>query len=277
MDEVGYEETVNANYGRADLTTTLLNALRAAGKDPDALTIEDVSGFDQLHSGGRAGTLALMELAELGEEADVLDLGGAIGGPARTLAAEAGCRVTVLDLTEEFCRAGAALTARIGLGDRVRFQHGDAAAIPFEPESFDVVWMQHTAVNIADRAGLLAGIHRVLRPGGRLAMQEILLGSGGELRFPVPWARDASTSHLFDAVTTRRHLEEAGFREMGWDDVTEAVKGRLGGGSDEVGELPTLGVHLLYEEALFRQWAPAWARNVLEDRVRIVRAAFRRS
>ena len=36
---------------------------------------------------------------------EVLDLGCGVGGPARTLAGEFGCRVTGLDITETFCRA----------------------------------------------------------------------------------------------------------------------------------------------------------------------------
>jgi sarcosine/dimethylglycine N-methyltransferase len=49
-----------------------------------------------------------------------VDLGGGLGGPARTLAG-LGCRVTVLDLVAEYCRVGADLTRRTGLADRVRF------------------------------------------------------------------------------------------------------------------------------------------------------------
>jgi 2-polyprenyl-3-methyl-5-hydroxy-6-metoxy-1,4-benzoquinol methylase len=68
-----------------------------------------------------------LQLAGLGHGERVLDVGGGIGGPARTLAG-AGFSVTVLDLTEEFCRTGAALTERVGLASRVTFHHGNALA-----------------------------------------------------------------------------------------------------------------------------------------------------
>src|SRR3970282_2307832 len=96
----------------------------------------------------------------------VLDVGGGLGGPARTLARETGCRVTVLDLTEEYCRVGADLTRRTGLGDQVRCQHGNALALPFPAAAFNVVWTQHSSMNVDDKERLYGEILRVLRPDG---------------------------------------------------------------------------------------------------------------
>src|SRR5262249_12309666 len=108
---------VEAHYARKGLLESILEALEAAGKDPDRLAVDDLVLFDQFHLRGRDATLELLHFARLGQGERVLDVGGGIGGPARTLAG-AGCSVTVLDLTEEFCRTGAALTERVGLADR---------------------------------------------------------------------------------------------------------------------------------------------------------------
>ena len=118
----------------------------------------------------------------------MLDVGGGLGAPARLLAHEHGCRVTVLDLTEAYCRAGERLTAWTGLGDRVRFRHGDALALPFEDGSFDVAWLQHSSMNVADKGRLYAELRRVLRPGGWLALSEVVAGSGEAPHFPALWA-----------------------------------------------------------------------------------------
>src|SRR5918997_5681115 len=114
MSEDHEDRCVGAHYGRGDLATRILEALRAAGKDPDDLAIEDLTPIDQLHARGRGATLALARLAGITPGMRVLDVGGGLGGPARTLASEFGCAVEVLDITEEFCRAGAMLTARTG-------------------------------------------------------------------------------------------------------------------------------------------------------------------
>lgn len=81
----------------------------------------------------------MARLAGLRTGMHVLDVGSGLGGPARTLAVEYGCRVTGLDLTEEFCRVAIMLTARVGLQEHTAFRHGSALDLPFEEATFDAV------------------------------------------------------------------------------------------------------------------------------------------
>jgi MPBQ/MSBQ methyltransferase len=165
---------------------TILASVRTADKDPEGLTPDDLAPATEFHTGGTEATLELARRAGLRAGLRVLDVGGGLGGPARTPGSEFGCRVTVLDLTEEYCRAGELLTARTGLGDQVTFQHGDALTMPFPNGDFDVAWAQHSSMNIADKERLYREIHRILRPGGRLALHEIMAGPIQPIHFPVP-------------------------------------------------------------------------------------------
>ena len=131
---------------------------------------------DHFHSGGKAATVRLARLFGARPGLRVLDVGGGLGGPARTLAVEYGCDVTVVDLTESYVHAARVLTARLGLGERVRHEVGDALALPYPDGAFDVVWTQNSGMNIADKRRLYEGFHRVLRPGGLLALQEPMAG-----------------------------------------------------------------------------------------------------
>lgn len=219
-DDAGYVAALNAHYGTGDPIATLFADLRAAGNDPAALTVDDLAPVDQLHSGGATATVALARLAELQPGTRVLDVGGGLGGPARLLAARFGCAVTVLDLTEAFCRAGEELTRRVGLADRVRFRHGSALDQPFSDAAFDLAWMQHASMNIADKERLFAEIRRVVRPGGRLALHEIVAGPVQPLHFPVPWAADPSLNSLRPADEFRALLAATGFVVAAWVDVT---------------------------------------------------------
>ena len=106
----------------------------------------------------------------------MLDIGSGIGGPARTLAAEFGCRVTGLDVTEAFCRAATMLTGWLRLQDRVTFRHGNALDMPFGDAAFDVAWSQNSMMNIEDKATLFREVHRVLRPGGLFVFDVVLAG-----------------------------------------------------------------------------------------------------
>jgi MPBQ/MSBQ methyltransferase len=200
-----------------EILTSVLAALEAAGTDVSReLRYADRGGVDHFHGGALAATRALAQLGELTAEEHVLDLGGGFGGPARTLAAEFGCQVTVLDPTEPFIRAGEALTERLGLQDAVEFYLGSGLDMPFADEHFDVVWTQNASMNIPDKARLVAEQWRVLSPGGRLVFQEIFAGPGGDLVCPVPWARDPATSFLVPPEQVRTLLREAGFEERVW-------------------------------------------------------------
>ncbi len=200
----------------------------------------------------------------------VLDVGGGLGGPARTIASEIGCQVTVLDLTEEYCRVGEMLTARTGLSDRVAFRHGDALAMPFADGSFDAVWTQHATMNIEDKEGLYAEIHRVLRPGGRHALHEVMAGPVQPIHFPVPWASDATISFLRPPETVRALLKQVGFTEVVWVDVTAQATEP----PPPAGGPSPFGKHLLVSD--FPTRGRNFGRNLDEGRVRVIQGVFER-
>jgi hypothetical protein len=56
----------------------------------------------------------------------------------------------------------------------------------------------------------------VLLPGGCLVFQDIMAGPVQPIHFPVPWARDATQSHLQTPEAMRALLGEIGFVETAW-------------------------------------------------------------
>jgi SAM-dependent methyltransferase len=276
MADDTYAQLVETHYGTEDLAGAILAGLRTAGKDPAALMPDDLAPVDQFHSGGKAATLALAALAGVRAGEAVLDVGGAVGGPARLLAATFGCRVTVLDMVAAYCRAGAALTAHLGLAAQVAFVQGSAPALPFADEAFDLVWTQHSSMNIAAKEALYDDIHRVLRPGGRLALHEIVAGPDAPIHFPVPWARDPALSFLRPAEATRGAIAAVGFRELAWQDCTIAA---LAWFQDRAAldarPAAPLGIGLLVGPD-FDLMLTNLIRNLAEGRIAVVRALFTR-
>jgi ubiquinone/menaquinone biosynthesis C-methylase UbiE len=268
---------LNAHYGGSDLKAAITAALRAAGKDDERLTPDELGPVDQFHTRGKEATVELAQLAGLTPGARVLDVGGGLGGPARTLAAEFACDVTVLDLTEVFCRVGEMLTVRTGLCEQVHFQVGNALDMPFPPHSFDVVWTQHSSMNIDDKARLYVEIHRVLRPGGLLALHEIMAGALQPVHFPVPWARMPSMSFLQRPAEVRTLIADGGFAEATWLDVSEPTLAWIRRRQAQAPATPPpLGLHLLLGPAMGRMFENL-TRNLHEQRIAVIEAVFSRA
>jgi MPBQ/MSBQ methyltransferase len=215
--------TIKNHWNRQGLGEEILRKIGESGRSPDSLTIDEFAPFDQFHGGGKDSTMMLARLAHLERGMRVVDVGGGLGGPARTLAALYGCSVTTLDLTDSYVEAAALLTKQLGLSSQVVHQVGDALALPFEDSSFDVVWTQNSGMNIADKERLYEGFCRVLRKNGLVVLQEPMAGPVCPLIFPVMWANDESASFLRTPEDMRAVMERAGLRVKAWKDVTEEL------------------------------------------------------
>ncbi len=154
--------------------------------------------------------------------------------------------------------------------------------MPFPEQSFDIVWTQHSSMNIEDKRRLYGEAHRVLRPGGRLAIHEVMAGPVQPVHFPAPWAEDPSVSFLLSPGEVRTLIAKAGLREIAWRDITEQARAFFESNRAMIertaaGEPPALGIHLL------RRSGPRWAagslnqiRNLAEERIAVVEAVFQR-
>jgi 27-O-demethylrifamycin SV methyltransferase len=136
---------------------------------------------DPLPVATAALTTRMVEASQLSPGLTVLDVGCGTGAPARALATEHGVRVTGITTSEVGVATATELAAAAGLQDQVSFEVRDGTRNGFADASFDRVWVLESSHLMRDREALVSECARVLRPGGRLALCDIIL------RRPMPF------------------------------------------------------------------------------------------
>jgi demethylmenaquinone methyltransferase / 2-methoxy-6-polyprenyl-1,4-benzoquinol methylase len=131
--------------------------------------------MNDLMSGGvhRLWKDAMMDWLAPRDGQKLLDVAGGTGDVAfRFLKRAPGARATVLDLTEPMLIEGRQRAEAASLADRLDWVVGDAMALPFADNSFDVYTISFGIRNVTRIPDALAEAYRVLKPGGRLMVLE---------------------------------------------------------------------------------------------------------
>lgn len=209
----------------------ILARVKAAGKDPESITEDDLKEFDQDHYGGIGAVDLLAEMAGISLHHHVLDVCSGMGGPARWIAHRIGCRVTGLDFTRSRVEGARRLTRRAGLGDLVDFIQGDATDMSLPDSRYDAVIGQEAWVHIADKSALIGECARVVKALGVIAFTDIVartvLGDNEqarlatEMQFP---RVDSAATYVRLLAEHRCSVESCEDLSEGW---TAVLVGRL--------------------------------------------------
>lgn len=205
------EESVAAHYSRGNAEEQLLSIVRATGGNPERFSPAELHGADQLHIGGADATTRVAERAGINAGSRVIDLGSGLGGVARHVAHECGASVHGVELTPQFVDTARSITERTGLSGQVSFSQGSILALPFGDNTFDAALMVHVGMNIQDKDKVFAETARVLRPGGVLAVYDIMLLGGDLEQYPLPWAATPEISFVQPPLAYSDGLAQAGF------------------------------------------------------------------
>ena len=156
---------------------------------------EDIAKASRRTVAGMARRLA--DVAGLDADTRVIDLGAGYGGSARFLAANFGCRVTCLNLSEGQNALNREKNAEVGLDRLIDVVHGSFEDIPADDGSFDVAWSQDAILHSGDRRRVLDEVTRVLKPGGQFI-------------FTDPMQADDCPAGVLQPILDRIHLATLG-------------------------------------------------------------------
>jgi sarcosine/dimethylglycine N-methyltransferase len=202
----------------------ILAKIAARGIASSALTELDLKDFDQDHYGGTEALDVLADLAGISSTHNVLDVCSGLGGPARWLAHQRGCRVTGLDFTDSRVEGAKRLTRRVGLDHLVNFVQGDATAMPLPSGQYDILIAQESWLHIANKAALISECVRVLRPRGVIAFTDIVVRSPLDASAEARLASEMHTAKIASAKSYAELLETNGCVVVSQDDLSDAWK-----------------------------------------------------
>lgn len=259
----------NEYWDSPGLAEKIFDRLKALHGSLAGLDIDKLAPFDQFHGGGKEMTMALARAANLESGMRVLDIGGGLGGPARTLATAFGCFVTVLDPTPSYLEAGQSLTELLRLQTRVVHLQGDIENLPKFASAFDRVWTQNAGMNVAWKEGFYKKVHDLLTSQGILAIQEPTSGPVRPPIFPLMWAPDASTNFIVPPENLLKSIEQAGFKKCSWGAIGSSMQPSKAGKLENSVQGLIMGNKL---EAIIA----AGERNKAEQRVLLYQGIFER-
>lgn len=190
--------------------------------DKGSIIMEMIYAEHYLSPGGADTTKTLLELGDVADGLHVLDIGSGLGGAAFYLAAGKGCSVRGIDLMDSNVAEANRRATLNGLADKVRFVAADATDLPFDDETFSLVWGQDAWCHVEDKRSLLAEAHRVLEPGGSILFSDWLLrdqhsADADEIR------RVTASPGIADAEMYLGLLDEFGFVLEAYLDTSDRV------------------------------------------------------
>ncbi len=214
-------KNIESHYFKESLYEDIIKRLKEQDINLENVKRSDISGADEFHVRGAEVSKELANSINL-NGLKVLDIGCGLGGPCRMLADDYDCHTTGIDISKEYIRTATKLSKLVNLENKTDFIHGDAANLPFDNNSFDVVWTQHVQMNISDKKRFYSEINRVLRVGGYFLFYDILKKGDGEINYPMPWASNSNISFLFKAKEMEDLLKEIGLTEKQCTNQTQA-------------------------------------------------------
>ena len=241
-------KVVKAHYTHGSLIDAISQGIRAIGKTVDTVDIDDLSPVDEFHIGGRIATEEFLNQLGIDSTHHVLDVGCGLGGASRFATSRYGCRVSGVDLAQEYVDAGNVICQWLRLEDKIKLEAQDATHLPHPDATFERAYMLHVGMNISDKRALARELYRVIRPGGRLGIYDVRRVGEGELTFPVPWATEPQGSSVDPISTYLAALKSEGFSvlaERNRRDFALDFFATLKSNAASADGPPPLGLHIL--------------------------------
>ena len=264
-----YSEKLSDHYHHGNLLSSIQAGLEELGIQPQNASVDNLGPVDEFHIGGRQASVHFLDQLAITGSQSLLDIGCGLGGSARFAAKQYGAEITGIDLTSEYVETGQVLCDWVGLSDRIKLHHSSALSLPFADASFDGAFMMHVGMNIQDKTALFAEAARVLKPGSKFGIYDIMKTNDQDLVYPLPWATTSETSWLAEPQEYRQALEANDFNVTTQNDrrdfATVFFK-KMKTASEAGNGPPPLGLHVLMQQSTAEK-IPNMVANLMAGRI----------
>jgi len=197
--------------------------------------LEEDLHYGYFHSGNESLVAAtdeltnqMLRLVELQSGLHVLDVGCGTGKAACRMASEYSARVTGISPSAACIERAQALAEKTGQQSLATFRSGDGTAMAFDAQTFDRVWVMESSHLMQDKPALLCECARVLRPGGRVVLCDIMLKRKLALTEVIKYRdeflllRDVFGRAIMEPLTFYRHqFESNGLQVTAESDISK--------------------------------------------------------
>ncbi|WP_372737226.1 class I SAM-dependent methyltransferase [Neptunomonas sp.] len=191
--------SVDKHYSQSLQPDEILKRLNEAY--PDGPNVYQLAPIDQLHIGGIKASEKLAQRLSEFKASKVLDIGSGVGGLLRVCSQQHEAIYVSLDITHELSCINQHLNKLSKTNCPSMVVTGNGQQLPFPNQSFDLIIMQHSLLNMPDKRAVLNECKRILSPDGHLILHEVLTGKNSDkMLFPVPWASTSDLSHLISSA-----------------------------------------------------------------------------
>lgn len=176
-----------------------------------------------IHLGGEAATRELLEWCQLDATSHVLDVGCGAGVTACLIAQTFGSQVVGIDFSDVMIAKANAKADTLGLTDKLEFRVVDVYQMPFEDGSFDVALAESVLTPLSgDKLQAVGEMVRVIRPGGRIAVNESTVDPAAPAEFLALLDKHPAIYGYFTPESLRDLFEEAGLEVIHMGETKQA-------------------------------------------------------
>lgn len=190
--------------------------------DEFAAGLELIWGQGFMSPGGQEEVGLIVNGLEL-QDMKILDIGSGLGGPSMCLVSQHGAgRVVGIDIEPLNVARATNYAVKASVSDRAIFQTVDGGSLPFEDDSFDVIFSKDAITEAPNKEDIFIESYRVLRPGGWVAMSDWFRGAAPYTAEMVEWFKVVGvTLDMTTLEETADQLRRIGFVDVCIEDRNE--------------------------------------------------------